>query len=63
MNTNTCKHNWTEYGEYIYWITADEPCYMPIFKCTKCGKIIKGEEISDEEFEAIYPATEIMEVD
>lgn len=63
MNTNTCKHNWTEYSEYIYWITDDEPCFMPIFRCTKCGKIIKGENLSDEELDAIYPAAEMIEVD
>lgn len=55
---NTCKHNWKEYSEYAYWITDDEPCFMPIFKCTKCGQMIKGEDLSDEELDALTPPVE-----
>lgn len=59
-NTNTCKHDWKEYSEYVYWITDDEPCFVPIFKCAKCGQLIKGEDLSDEELDALTPPAEYI---
>ena len=62
-NTNTCKHDWKFFDEYIYMLDANEAAFCPIYKCAKCGKIVKSEDMDEKEIEAITPPVEWIPYD
>lgn len=53
---NTCNHNhnWKFFDEYIYLLDDEnEAALCPIYKCTKCGKVIKSEDLSEKDYKKL----------
>ena len=52
-HTNTCNHDWKFFNEYIYMLDENEAAFCPIYKCTKCGKVIKSEDLSEKDYKKL----------